>query len=186
MTKYENIRNAKASAYLANTSDSGRFGRAFELSCARAHSRKASVSKQGQTDVSVKILRNGKAVYLPAECKTNGGRVDDLLNGSNKSAFVIYRLTFVQKHKASKSADAWEEVRSVPATLIPTALFLQMLTECNAIKAVAHGGVQDGIAIQPSSKRMYERLTAYIENFPDMVFNPEADYEDWMFEGLEL
>lgn len=186
MTKYENIRNAKASAYLANTSDSGRFGRAFELSCARAGSRKASVSKQGQTDVSVKVLRNGKAVYLPAECKTNGGRVDDLLNGSNKSVFVVYRLQFVQKHKASKSAKAWEEVRSVPAVIVPTALFLQMLTECNAIKAVAHGGVQDGIAIQPSSKRMYERLTAYIENFPDMVFNPEADYEDWMFEGLEL
>ena len=112
--------------------------------------------------------------------------MDDLLSGSNKSAFVIYQLTFVQKHKATKKADAWEEVRSVPAVIVPTALFLQMLTECNAIKAIAHGGVQDGIAIQPSSKRMYERLTAYTENFPDMVFSPEATYEDWMFEGLEL
>lgn len=171
---------------LNNAHNPGAMGRAFELSCARAGSRKTCVSKQGKTDVSVKVVINGKAKYLPAECKTNGGRVDDLLNGSNKSAFVIYQLTFVQKHKASKKAEAWEEIRSVPAVIVPTALFLQMLTECNAIKAIAHGGVQDGIAIQPSSKRMYERLTAYTENFPDMVFSPEITYEDWMFEGLEL
>lgn len=171
---------------LSNAHNPGAMGRAFELSCARAGSRKTCVSKQGKVDVSVKVVVNGKAKYLPAECKTNGGRVDDLLNGSNKSAFVIYQLTFTQKHKATKKAGAWEEVRSVPAVIVPTALFLQMLTECNAIKAIAHGGVQDGIAIQPSSKRMYERLTAYIENFPDMVFSPETTYEDWMFEGLEL
>ena len=171
---------------LNNAQNPGAMGRAFELSCARAGSHKTCVSKQGKVDVSVKVVVNGKARYMPAECKTNGGRVDDLLNGSNKSAFVIYQLTFVQKHKATKKADAWEEVRSVPAVIVPTALFLQMLTECNAIKAIAHGGVQDGIAIQPSSKRMFERLTAYIENFPDMVFSPETTYEDWMFEGLEL
>ena len=185
MTIKEQRANAIANEK-ANTINPGAMGRAFELSCARAGSRKTCVSKQGKTDVSVKVVVNGKARYMPAECKTNGGRVDDLLNGSNKSAFVIYRLTFVQKHKASKKAEAWEEIRSVPAVIVPTALFLQMLTECNAVKAVAHGGVQDGIAIQPSSKRMFERLTAYTENFPDMVFNPETTYEDWMFEGLEL
>lgn len=185
MTIKEQRTNAIARE-LSNAHNPGAMGRAFELSCARAGSRKTCVSKQGKVDVSVKVVVNGKAKYLPAECKTNGGRVDDLLSGSNKSAFVIYQLTFVQKHKATKKADAWEEVRSVPAVIVPTALFLQMLTECNAIKAIAHGGVQDGIAIQPSSKRMYERLTAYTENFPDMVFSPEATYEDWMFEGLEL
>lgn len=171
---------------LNNAQNPGAMGRAFELSCARAGSRKTCVSKQGQVDVSVKVVVNGKARYMPAECKTNGGRVDDLLSGSNKSAFVIYRLDFVQKYKATKSAPAREEVRHIPATIIPTALFLQMLTECNAIKQVAHGGVVDGIAIQPSSKKMFERLTAYIENFPDMVFTNETTYEDWMFEGLEL
>lgn len=185
MTIKEQRTNAIARE-LSNAHNPGAMGRAFELSCARAGSRKTCVSKQGKVDVSVKVVVNGKAKYLPAECKTNGGRVDDLLSGSNKSAFVIYQLTFVQKHKATKKADAWEETRSVPAVIVPTALFLQMLTECNAIKAIAHGGVQDGIAIQPSSKRMYERLTAYIENFPDMVFSPETTYEDWMFEGLEL
>lgn len=185
MTIKEQRMNAIARE-LNNAQNPGAMGRAFELSCARAGSRKTCVSKQGKVDVSVKVVVNGKARYMPAECKTNGGRVDDLLSGSNKSAFVIYQLTFVQKHKATKKAEAWEEIRSVPAVIVPTTLFLQMLTECNAIKAVAHGGVQDGIAIQPSSKKMFERLTAYIENFPDMVFSPETTYEDWMFEGLEL
>ena len=183
MTKNEKIRIAKSAEYLANASDCGRFGRAFEMACARPNSRKARVSAQGRADVSVRF--NGR--YVPAECKTNGGRVDDLLNGKNKAAFVIYRLQFVQKHKASKSAPAWDEIRSVPAVVVPTDLFLQMLTECNAIKAVAHNGTQDGIAIQPSSKRMFERLTAYIDNYGDCVlFDRERTYADFDFEDLEL
>lgn len=185
MTKKE-IRTANITFELSNAENPGSKGRAFELMCARSASRKTAVSKQGQVDVSVKILVNAKARYMPAECKTNGGRVNDLLDGSNKSRFVIYKLDFIQKHKASKKAPAWEEIRSTPALLIPTALFTAMLIDCNAIKEIAHGGIVDGIAIQPSSKRMYERLTAYAENYPDMVFSPEAVYEDWMFEGLEL
>ena len=171
---------------LNNTINQGARGRAFELMCAREKSRKTCVSKQGQVDVSVKVIINGKAKYMPAECKTNGGRVNDLLDGSNKSRFVIYKLDFTQKHKATKKADAWEEIRSTPALLIPTDLFTAMLIDCNAIKEVRHNGEVDGIAIQPSSKRMFERLIAYAENFPDMEFSPETDYEDWMFEGLEL
>ena len=169
-----------------NPNNDGYNGIVFEMSCARKKSRKTCVSKQGQVDVSVKVIVNGKARYMPAECKTNGGRVNDLLDGSNKSRFVIYKLDFTQKHKATKKADAWNEVRSVPALLIPTELFTAMLIDCNAIKEIRHGGEVDGIGIQPSSKRMFERLTAYAENFPDMVFSPETDYEDWMFEGLEL
>ena len=179
-------RSANIAYELSNTANCGAYGRAFELSCARAGSRKTCVSKQGQVDVSVRVVINGKARYLPAECKVNGGRVETLLNGTNKSRFVIYKLDFTQKHKATKKAEAWEEIRSTPALLIPTALFTAMLIDCNAIKEIAHGGVVDGIAIQPSSKRMYERLMTYAENFPDMEFSPEADYEDWMFEGLEL
>ena len=180
------IRNAKKEIYLSNANDCGRFGRVFELECARPASRKATVSKQGQVDVSVKIIINGKPRYIPAECKTNGGRVNDLLDGSNKSRFVIYKLDFIQKHKATKKANAWDEIRSTPALLIPTALFTAMLVECNAIKEVKHDGIVDGIAIQPSSKRMFERLIAYAENYPDMLFSTDTDYEDWMFEGLEL
>lgn len=170
----------------SNTDNPGAEGRAFELSCARERSRKVAVSKQGETDVFVRVVFNGKAKYLPAECKTNGGRVNDLLDGTNKSRFVIYKLEVVQKHKATKKAEAWEERRCVPPLLIPTSLFVSMLIDCNAIKEIRHHGEVDGIGIQPTSKRMYNRLVAYAENFPDMKFSPEADYEDWMFEGLEL
>lgn len=179
-------RSANIAHELSNTTNCGAYGRAFELMCAREKSRKTCVSKQGQIDVSVKVIVNGKAKYLPAECKVNGGRVETLLDGSNKSHFVIYKLDFTQKHKATKKADAWDEIRSVPALLIPVDLFTAMLIDCNAIKEIRHGGEVDGIGIQPSSKRMFERLIAYAENFPDMVFSPETEYEDWMFEGLEL
>ena len=84
MSKYENIRNEKMQAILENVCDDGRNGRAFELSCARVQSRKTCVSKQGKADISVKMEIDGKIRYIPAECKTNGGRVDDLLNGKNK------------------------------------------------------------------------------------------------------
>ena len=187
MTKTEQIRIENAKRYLENTADSGRMGRAFELSCARIRSAKTCVSKQGQADISVKMEIDGKIRYIPAECKTNGGRIDDLLMGKNKSPFIVYRLQFVQKHKATKKAAEWEENRSVPAVIVPTDLFLRMLTECNAIKAVAHNGIQDGLAIQPSSKKMYERLVAYIENYGDCVlFDRERTYADFDFEGLEI
>lgn len=187
MSKFETIRNEKTAEILQNTADSGRFGRAFELSCARVNSRKTCVSKQGKTDISIKMEINGKIRYIPAECKTNGGRIDDLLNGKNKSAFVVYRLEFTQKHKATKTAPAREESRLVPAVVVPTDLFLQMLTECNAIKEVAHNGIVDGLAIQPSSKKMFERLTAYIDNYGDCVlFDRERTYADFDFEGLEI
>ena len=180
--------NEQKTAYIdnLNPNNDGYNGIVFEMSCARKKSRKTCVSKQGQVDVSVKVIINGKARYIPAECKTNGGRVNDLLDGTNKSRFVIYKLDFTQKHKATKKAEAWDEIRSVPALLIPTELFTAMLIDCNAIKEIRHGGEVDGIGIQPSSKRMFERLMAYAENFPDMKFSPETDYEDWMFEGLEL
>lgn len=187
MAKFEKIRNEKSAEILQNTADDGRFGRAFELSCARIYSAKVGVSAQGKKDISIKIEINGKIHYVPAECKTNGGRVDSLLNGENKSQFIIYRLEFVQKHKATKTAPEWEEVRAVPAIIVPTELFLQMLKECNALKAICHKGVQDGIGIQPSSKKMYERLIAYIDNYGDCVlFDRERTYTNYDFEGLEL
>lgn len=184
--KIKEKRELQIAKYLANVNDCGREGRAFELKCARDGSRKTCVSKQGVADVAVKVLRNGKAVYLPAECKTNSGRIETLLNGSNKSDFVIYRLEFNQKHKASKSRPEWVEPRIVPAVIIPTALFVAMILDCKAYKTASHNQIEDGIQIQPSNKKMYLRLTAYAENYPDMVFSPDKTYEDWQFEGLEL
>lgn len=187
IAKLESARATTICNLLANTADDGRFGRAFEVSCARPLSHKTEVSAQNRADVSIKMLVNGKIQYVHAECKTNGGRVNDLLDGSNKSRFIIYRLDTVQKHKATKKSPEWVETRTVKPVVIPTDLFLQMLKECNALKTIAHGGVVDGIGIQVSSKKMYERLTAYVKNYGKaVIFDREHVYEDWDFDGLEL
>lgn len=185
--KLELQRRAEIYRILSNTDDDGREGRAFEIACARSLSLKVTVSPQGKTDVSLKMYRNGKAVYVPAECKTNGGRINTLLDGSNKARFVIYRLRFIQKHKAGKKTPYREEERNIPAVIIPTTLFLNMVKECNALKAMNHNGVQDGIGLQPSNKQMYLRLQEYISNYGSTVlFDREADYDMAEFDGLEL
>lgn len=180
MNKALDTRNANMTRHLMNNADDGRFGRAFELTCARLNSHKTSVSKQGQVDVSVKFVDgNGKVKYIPCEVKTNGGRVDELLNGS-KAKYVIYRLEFVQKHKASKTREAWDEVRTVDPVIIPKALFLAKLKEFNAIKVINRNGEFDGYGIQVSSKKWYEWLADY-----PVKFDNENAYEEWEFEGLE-
>lgn len=180
MNKALNERKANSKRHLMNSADDGRFGRAFELSCARTNSHKTSVSKQGQVDVSVKFIDgNGKVKYVPCEAKTNGGRVDELLNGS-KAKYVIYRLEFVQKHKASKTRDEWDEVRMVEPVIIPKALFIAKLKEFNAIKVINRNGEFDGYGIQVSSKKWYEWLSEY-----PVKFDNENAYEEWEFEGLE-
>ena len=181
MNKALNARNANKARYLRNSADDGRHGRAFELTCARRNSRKACVSKQGQVDVYVKFNNeNGKAYYVPCEAKTNGGRIDELLNGS-RAQYVVYDLHFIQKHKASKKHDTYEEHRNLEQpVIIPKALFLAKLKEFNAIKVINRNGEFDGYGIQVSSKKWYEWLADY-----PVKFDNENAYEEWEFEGLE-
>lgn len=175
------VRDEKIKKYLANSADCGRFGRAFELSCARDKSRKNKVSEQNETDIFIKMLcADGKIRYIPAEAKTNGGRVDELLNGS-KSKYVVYDLHFVQKHKAGKNTQAWEEQRDLPCpVIIPTDLFLRKLQEFNAIKPINRNGKLDGYGIQVSSKKWFDWLMEY-----PVTFDREITVEWWELEGLE-
>ena len=175
MTKNQIARESETVRILSNDADSGKFGRAFELACARPNSRKARVSAQGRADVHIKY--NGR--YVPAECKINGGRVDTLLDGTNKARFVVYALDFVQKHKATKTAPAWDEVRHIDPVIIPTDIFVAVLRQFNAIKEVAHNGVVDGIAIQPSSKKLFQWLSEW-----PVEFHNDWDYTSEDFEGL--
>lgn len=180
MTIYEK-RQATIEKHLNNTNDSGRFGRAFELECARVKSRKVRVSEQNEIDVHIKMYVNDKITYVPAECKTNGGRVDELLNGTTKAKYVIYRLNFTQKLKNSV------DVREIPPVVIPVDLFLEMLEDVNAIKAINKNGEFDGYGIQVSSKKMFLRLAEYVDNYGDAVlFDNEKVFDDWAFDGIEL
>ena len=164
-----------------NANDQGGRGRAFELMCAREKSHKCKVSEQNEVDVYIKMEVNGKIDYVPAECKTNGGRVDEILNGTTKAKYVIYRLEFTQKLKNSV------DVRIVPPVVIPVKLFVKTLREINAIKAINKKGVLDGYGIQVSSKKLYSKLLDYIDNYGDCVlFDNEKTFEDWAFDGIEF
>ena len=154
-----------------NAGNDGAFGRVVEVLRRRPNSRKANVAKQNRNDITAKI--DGKLVAC--ECKTNGGRI----KGAEYTMTGTYVVYSMNVHNSTCDAD-------ISARICRKSTFIEKLVEFNAIKEVRHDGEVDGIAIQPSSKRMFERLIAYAENFPDMEFSPEAEYEDWMFEGLEL
>ena len=84
LTKEDAVR-AQDSARYNPAIDSGYFGRVMENQCARPKSRKKCVSSAGKADVHIKY--NGR--YIPAEVKTNGGRIDSLIDGTNKSKFLF-------------------------------------------------------------------------------------------------
>ena len=180
MTNYEK-RQSEIKRHESNTKNCGSYGNIFELNCARINSRKTKVAEQNQIDVYVKFkAESGKSYYVPCECKTNGGRVDELLNDS-KAKYVIYDLHFVQKHKASKKHEAYDEYRDLEKpVIIPKDLFLAKLKEFNAIKKINRHGEFDGYGIQVSSKKWFEWLTDY-----PVIFDNESTYEAWEFEGLE-
>ena len=176
LTKEDAVR-AMDSARYNPAIDSGYFGRIMENQCARPKSRKKCVSSAGKADVHIKY--NGR--YIPAEVKTNGGRVDSLIDRTNKSKFVIYAMNYTQRHKAGKKTEAWEEHRSISPIIIPTALFLNCLQEVNAIKTINKNGEYDGLGIQVSSLKLYQRLLQW-----PVEFDRTRDYTSADFEGLTL
>ena len=172
--KYQTVRACEIARHAANIGhDDGAAGRIFELSCASTYSRKTRVSKQGQADVFIKYERGNYA----AECKTNGGRIANLRK-RNAPKFVIYRLDFVQKHKAGKNTEAYDEERHIDPVLIPTAVFLAALDRFGATKST--NGKHPEEAIQPSSKKFFEWLLDW-----PIPFDPSLTYTADDFEGLE-
>lgn len=168
--------------HLNNAKDfCGGKGRAFEISTAREKSFKISVAEQNQHDTFIKMLINNKIDYIGAECKTNGGRIGGFFDGSIKSKFVIYKLDYVQKLKFE------DDVRTIPPVVIPTQLFLFLLEDVNAIKTVNKNGIQVDFAIQVSSKKLYNRLLDYVNNYADIVlFDNEKTFNYSDFENLTI
>jgi hypothetical protein len=185
--KKKEIREANIQAILENVDDPGRFGRAKELLRARPNSKKTEVAKQGETDNHVAIRYGEKIRYVKAESKTNGGRVDKILDGTQTEEYVIYSLHFIQKYRPTKTAPAREEIRDIPDIIIPMELFRSLLLELGCYKDIAHDGIKDGIGIQPSSKKLFLRLQAYIDNYGESVlFNNTKVFDSWELEGLEI
>lgn len=173
-TTYARKRDAEIARHTLNIGhDDGAAGRVFELECASRGSHKTRVSIQGKADVYIHF---GKG-YVAAECKTNGGRIESLRK-PNAPRFVIYRLRFVQKHKATKTAPAWDELREIDPVLIPTEIFLAALDRFGATKST--NGANPEEAIQPSSKKFFEWLLDW-----PIPYEPGLTYTAEDFEGLE-
>lgn len=173
-TKYQTMREAEIARHTANADhDCGWWGRVKELEMASEYSRKTRVSKQGQADVYIKYGRG----TVKAEVKTNGGRIESLRSAS-APRFVIYTMRFVQKHKAGKHTEAYDEVREIDPVLIPTAVFLAALDRFHATKST--NGKNPEEAIQVSSKKFFEWLLDW-----PIPFSPDLRYTEDDFEGLE-
>ena len=176
MTKYQKAREEKIAYYYSRLSiNPGAWGCIEELKSVSANSKKVSVSKQGENDIYIHI--NSKRANIPAERKTNGGRIESLRK-SNAPRYVVYSMRFVQKHKAGKNTEAWDELREIEPVVIPTEVFLNALDRFGATKST--NGKNPEEAIQVSSKKFFEWLLDW-----PIPFNPDLVYTEEDFEGLE-
>ena len=178
-TKAQKIRYNLCIKYLYNFKDDGRFGRIDELMAVKATSSKTRVAKQGKNDIPVRWYNGTREVNRPAEYKTNGGRIEELINRleEGKDKLFAYKLDYTVKH-AVKSGEVKSETRKVEI-ICYFSQFYSMLLELNAIKPT--GGNHSELAIQPSSKKMYERLLEW-----PIPFDPYNTYCEDDFEGLEM
>lgn len=158
-----------------NSNDGAR-GKIFELECALANSKKIDIGEVNESDVYIHV--GGKNSNVKAEVKTNGGRIESLLNGKNPSKYVIYRLDIDVKLPAGKTKPARIEHRHVEPVVIPTDIFINALKRFNAIKNT--NGKQPERAIQVTSKKLYNWLLDW-----PIPYNPALIYQLSDFEGLE-
>lgn len=133
-------------------------------------SRKKYVSPEGKPDMY--FYYNGKRIQ--AECKTSGGRIGSLLYGDNKSKFIVYSMDVCNTGTSGK-------LRHIDPVIMPVKMFLNLLIDCNAVKAINKNGVFDDWGIQVTSKELYLRLLDY-----PIRFTPESHYTEADFEDLEV
>lgn len=149
--------------YLSGYRGDGCIGCIAELLMATENSHKMTVANQRKKDDFFSFERaDGKIVKLSAECKTSGGRIDNI-----KGGYVIYSLDV--DNKLAK--------RHVSARIIPADVFLAKLREFNAVKVINKNGVFSGYGIQSSSKSLYQwLLDDCLEYHRDWVYTAE-DFE---------
>ena len=167
------------SLYVTDYKGDGVMGCIAEMLTATSGSKKETVSNAGRFDCYIKFrTADGKVIPVPAERKTNGGRIETFETEFSKAEkmqgrYVVYSLDVCNSGTNGKR-------RYVPAVVIPRKLFIEKLREFGAIKAMRHGGEIDGYGIQSSSKKLY----LWLADWP-IVYDRNAVYSDDDFEGLE-
>lgn len=166
-TKEQKARKEKAIDLLARVDRfSGAYGCIDELLSASKASKKTAISKQGETDIYIRVCKDGKISNQKAERKTNGGRIGDLLNGISKAKYIVYSMDICNAGTSHKRRVTEPKVFSVER-------FLELLEECNAMKNT--NGNHPEMAIQATSKSLYLAMLEEGETFePSKVF----DYYD--------
>lgn len=124
--------------------DDGIQGKVKEILSCVPKSNKKAVAKQGKNDFTIRIDNK----LYPCECKTNGGRVDSI-----KTKFIVYSIDI-----NNSSGTCY-----IAPKVIKTETFITALYELNAVKTVRHNGVIDGLAIQVSSRKLWQWLSSQVE-----------------------
>lgn len=152
-TEAQQARKAKAKQYLANVNnDSGAYGRITELLNTYDNSNKKGVSAPDKNDGLLHIVIDGRVRCFHTEEKTNGGRIENLLDGSNRDKFIRYTLDICNSGTSHKR-------RVVPTKVFLTSKFLEMLETYGKIKNT--NGTNPERAIEPTSKTWYNALLNY-------------------------
>ena len=138
--------------------DNGAAGRVFELENARDGSTKCGVSKGKQADNYVSIIQpDGTKKRYELESKTNGGRVDEVMEKleNGRDFFVAYSLSICNKNTSNK-------VRETAPIICPASEFIAALEECGALRVLKGKDKQpNGIGIQASKKSWFEWVDSY-------------------------
>lgn len=142
--------------------DNGAIGKAFEIALQSVFSARTNYAKQGANDKTLTI--DGKRVSV--EIKSNGGRIDNI----EKSDFVIYGFDICNSTTKGKR-------RVCDVIICPSAVFLDALNKCGAVKEIYHAHKVDGRAIQPSKKAWFE----WVSNYP-VKYQTEKKYSFADFE----
>lgn len=174
-TKAAKARQRLGYKYLNNLNDEGRFGRVEELLSTTKYSNKIRVGLQGKPDTYIKWKNSDNVVTSrPIEVKTNGGRISDLIRRleNGKDTLIVYSLNICNSTTKGKP-------RVIEPVLMYFSEFYKMLKETNAIKNT--NGRNPEIAIQPSSKKMYNRLLDY-----PIPYEQDTIYSEDDLEGLSL
>lgn len=170
MSTLNEIRQKNIERILSNKTDDGRKGKAFEIELSRNRSKKITVAGINENDNTAKFLINGTIHYIPVEVKTNGGRIDNILD----KKYVVYKLDLCNSTTSNKR-------RHIDPVIIPSQIFVDFLYSINAVKVINKKGVFDGYGIQANSKKLYLALLDWI-----IPYDKDTVYTTDDFDGLTL
>ena len=152
--------------------DCGAYGKIAEI--INGGKRKKAVSKQGKNDIYFSLEIEGKVKRVKAENKINGGRIGSLLDGSNNCKFIVYSMDVCNTGTSGV-------LRHLDPIIMPVEMFIDLLEDVGAIKAVNEKGKFADWGIQATNKELFLRLCDY-----PIIFNPSTVYTLDDFDGIEV